>query len=163
MELSIEEKEILLKAARESIIEEFRKGEVYKIDYKAYPKLKMELGAFIDNLYDRKLDSWMAGWGVPLPLQLKPYWYSDPNIGMLNFACYGNLEIDKILDKLDTKIFDNKRNELVKDFQEMIHQDEPVTFLYWTPNIVAYNKRIKNINVTPYGVITHCWEWSLNE
>ncbi|MDH3267629.1 MAG: AmmeMemoRadiSam system protein A [Ignavibacteria bacterium] len=47
MELSTEEKEILLKAARESILEEFSECDVSKIDYKAYPKLKMELGGFV--------------------------------------------------------------------------------------------------------------------
>jgi len=47
MELSQEEKEILLKAARESILEEFSECDVSKVDYKAYPKLKMELGAFV--------------------------------------------------------------------------------------------------------------------
>jgi len=47
MELSNEEKEILLKAARESILEEFNECVVTKVDYKAYPKLKMELGAFV--------------------------------------------------------------------------------------------------------------------
>ena len=55
MELSTEEKEILLKAARESILQEFSECDVTMIDYKAYPKLKMELGAFVtlkinDNL-----------------------------------------------------------------------------------------------------------------
>lgn len=124
---------------------------------------KMELGAFIDNLYDRKLDAWMAGWGVPISFELKPFWYSDPNIGVLNFACYGSSEVDSILNLLDSKVSDDKRNELIKKFQMVIHKDEPVTFLYWTPNIVAYNKRIKNINVTPYGVMTHCWEWTLDE
>jgi len=47
MELSTEEKVILLKAARESILAEFSEGDVTKVDYKAYPKLKMELGAFV--------------------------------------------------------------------------------------------------------------------
>jgi hypothetical protein len=47
MELLREEKQILLKAARESILAEFSEGEVVKVDYKAYPKLKMELGAFV--------------------------------------------------------------------------------------------------------------------
>jgi len=124
---------------------------------------QMELGTFIDNLYDRKLNAWMAGWGVPIPLELKPFWYSDPNIGMLNFACYGNPAADKILDALGTKISDEQTNEMVKQFQSIIHDDEPVTFLYWTPNLVAYNSRIKNINITPYGVLTHCWEWTLSE
>jgi len=47
MKLSQEEKEILLRAARESILEEFSECDVSKVDYKAYPKLKMELGAFV--------------------------------------------------------------------------------------------------------------------
>ncbi len=79
---------------------------------------KMELGTFIDNLYDRQLDSWMAAWGVPIPLELKPYWYSDPNIGVLNFACYSNSEADKILDQLDARISNERKNELVKKFQD---------------------------------------------
>jgi len=123
---------------------------------------KMELGTFIDNLYERKLDSWMAAWGVPIPLDLKPYWYSDPNIGVLNFACYGSSEVDKILDRLETKLSNERKNELIKEFQEIIHRDEPVTFLYWTPNIIVHNKRVKNLNITPYGVVVHCWEWTLN-
>jgi uncharacterized protein len=47
MELSSEEKEILLRAARESIRQEFNECEVTMVDFKAYPKLKMELGAFV--------------------------------------------------------------------------------------------------------------------
>jgi len=47
MELSSEEKNILLKAARQSILEEFSECDVTKIDYTAFPKLKMELGAFV--------------------------------------------------------------------------------------------------------------------
>ena len=47
MELSTKEKEILLNAARNSILEEFSECEVKKVDYRAYPKLNMELGAFV--------------------------------------------------------------------------------------------------------------------
>lgn len=124
---------------------------------------KMELGTFIDNLYKKKLDSWMAAWGVSINLKLKIFYYSDSKIAMLNFLSYSNSEIDNILDQLDTKITDERKNELIKEFQVIIHQDEPVTFLYWTPNIVVYNKRIKNLDITPYGVIVHCWEWTLDE
>jgi len=55
MELSTEEKKILLKAARESILEEFGESKVRRIDYKVYPKLKMELGAFVTLKIDEKL------------------------------------------------------------------------------------------------------------
>ena len=124
---------------------------------------KMELGAFIDNLYEKKLDAWMAAWGVAIPLELRLYWYSDPDVTTLNFASYSNAETDKILNQLETKISGEKKNELIKEFQRIIHQDEPVTFLYWTPNITVYNKRIKNLNINPYSVVGSCWEWTLNE
>jgi peptide/nickel transport system substrate-binding protein len=122
---------------------------------------KMEMGTFFNSLYERKFDSWMAGFGVPIPLELKPYWYSDPNVGFLNFSNYRKDEADKILDQLETKISSEIKNELIRKFQEIIHQDEPVTFLYWTPNVVAYNNRIKKLNITPYGVLVHCWEWKI--
>ena len=55
MELSTEEKRILLKAARESILKEFDGAKLHKIDYKAYPKLEMELGAFVTIKIDNEL------------------------------------------------------------------------------------------------------------
>lgn len=122
---------------------------------------KMEMGTFFNNLYERKFDSWTAGFGVPIPLELKPYWYSDPGIGFLNFSGYKNDDVDKLLDQLETKISTERKKELIKKIQEIIHQDEPVTFLYWTPNVVACSDRIKNLNITPYGVLVHCWEWKI--
>ncbi len=123
---------------------------------------KMELGAFIDNLYEKKLDAWLAGWGIPIPLDLKPYWYSDPDVAVLNFVGYRNAEADKILDQLEMESDRKRKNDLIKKIQEIIHIDEPVTFLYWTPNLVVYNKKIKNLNPTPYGVLVHCWKWKVN-
>ena len=55
MELSFEEKEILLKTARESILQEFSESDIAMVDYKAYPKLKMELGAFVTLKIDENL------------------------------------------------------------------------------------------------------------
>lgn len=124
---------------------------------------KMELGTFIDNLYKKKIDAWMAGWGVSMNLKLKRLWYSDPNVTSINFMSYRNEEIDNILDKLDTKITNERKNELIKKLQAILHDDEPVTFLYWTPNVVAYNKRIKNPDISPYSVIVNIRDWTLNE
>ena len=121
----------------------------------------LELGQFIDNLYDRKMNAWMAAWYIPIPIELGVYWYSDFEKAPLNFPSYQNEQVDKIIDQLNGDITEEKRNELLKEFQEIIHNEEPVTFLYWVDNIVAYNNRITNINVNPLGAIHDCWEWSL--
>jgi peptide/nickel transport system substrate-binding protein len=124
---------------------------------------KMELGTFIDNLYKKKIDSWMAGWGVSMNLKLKRLWYSNPNVTSINFMSYYNQQVDNIFDELDTKISNERKNELIKKLQAILHDDEPVTFLYWTPNVVAYNKRIKNPDISPYSVIVNCRDWRFGE
>lgn len=120
-----------------------------------------ELGTFIDNLYNKSMDAYMAAWYIPVPLQFKPYWYSDPDIAPLNFVSYRSKEADEILDKLDKKISKREYITYVREFQKILYQDQPVTFLYWTPNFTAYDKKINNIDISPYGVVTHCWEWKI--
>ena len=121
----------------------------------------IELGTLIDYLFEKKLDAWMAGWYVPIPVELKPYWYSDLESTPLNFPSYRNNQLDSLLDLLQTKISIEKRTEVIKSFQKEINRDEPVSFLYWVPNICVYNKRISKIDITPLGTVIHCWEWRL--
>ncbi len=121
----------------------------------------LELGKFIDNLLDRNMDAWIASWYIPIPLELKTYWYSDLENTHLNFSGYQNKVIDELLDKLESEKGGNERSRLYKIFQKIIHDDEPVSFLYWIPNITVYNKRIENINISHLGSITHCWEWKI--
>lgn len=125
--------------------------------------VNLEMGSFIDNLYEKEMDAWMAAWYIPIPVELKPYWYSDLEMTPLNFVSYQNKKADIIIDELEQKISDERKKELYFKFQEIIHDDQPVTFLYWIPNITVYNKRIKNIHITPLGSITHCWEWKISD
>ena len=123
---------------------------------------KLELGAFLDNLYDKKFDAWMASWYIQVPLELKAFWYSDLQNTPLNFAGYQNKDADKIIDELNARITLEEKIEKYKKFQEIIFDDQPVTFLYWTDNIVVYNKRIKNLTVNPFGALQKLWEWRLD-
>jgi peptide/nickel transport system substrate-binding protein len=97
-----------------------------------------------------------------VPLELKAFWYSDLQNTPLNFACYQNKEVDKIIDELSTRITTDKKISDYKKFQQIIFADQPVNFLYWTDNIVAYNKRLTNITINPYGALQKLWEWRLN-
>ncbi len=121
----------------------------------------MELGTFIDNLYSKSFDAWMIGWFVPIPLELKPYWYSDLELAPLNFASYYSKLADSLMLELEENLSEKDQNKILSELQEVMHEDEPVTFLYWIDNIVAYNKKIRNISITPLGIVHHCWEWEI--
>ena len=123
----------------------------------------IELGVLIDNMYKKNMDAWMIGWYVTIPLDLKFLWYSDLKKNPYNFASYQNKEADKVLDEISNEKDQNRLNELYKEFQKIIYEDEPVTFLYWVDNIVAYNKKIENIDIDPLGAIHYCWKWTVRE
>jgi len=121
----------------------------------------LEMGSLIDKLYSKSMDAWMAAWYVPIPIELKAFWYSDLQYSPLNFASYQNLIADEIMDELTKNSTMDKKKELYLKFQEKIHEDEPVTFMYWTSNIVGVNESLRNTGIGPLGAITHCWEWSI--
>ncbi len=123
---------------------------------------KSELGAFIENLYNRKLDAWMASWFIQIPLELKTYWYSDLNNTPLNFTGYQSKEADKIIINLDKRINDQIKKSYITKFQNIIYNDQPVTFLYWMDNIVVHSNRLKDVTINPYGALQKLWEWRIN-
>jgi peptide/nickel transport system substrate-binding protein len=65
---------------------------------------------------------------VSVPIDLKPFWYSDLKLTPLNAASYQNPEVDKLILELNDKINERRKNEIYKRFQEIIHNDQPVSF-----------------------------------
>ena len=124
---------------------------------------KLELGAFLDDLYDKKIEAWMASWYIQVPLELKPFWCSDLKNTPLNFAGYQNKEVDNLIDDLSKRLTSQQKIEKYRKFQKIIYEDQPVVFLYWTDNVVVYNNRIKNITINPYGSLQKLWEWRLEK
>ena len=122
----------------------------------------LEMGAFVERLMKRDFEAWISGWTIPVPIELNPYWNSDPEVGFLNFSTYSNKVKDQILDSLQQQISDDKKVRLYKELQQIFYEDEPVTFLYWIDNIVAFNERISKINFSMLGLVSNAWEWRVD-
>jgi len=122
----------------------------------------LESGAFIDRLMRGNFDAWISGWTIPVPIDLNPFWNSDRDIGIFNFSSYQRKDIDEILDSLTLRLTESKKIMLYKKLQSIFYADEPVTFLYWFDNIIAYNKRISKIKISKLGLVKNAWEWQVN-
>lgn len=123
----------------------------------------MEMSALINKLFGRELDAFMAGWTIPIPIDLQPFWHSDFNRSPFNLSGFSNTEVDKILEALENEKSTEGKVTIYKKIQELIHQNEPVTFLYWLDVKTAYNSRIYNITINPLGAIQQCWNWRIKE
>lgn len=122
---------------------------------------KLELGAFIENLYTKKMDAWMISSYIPVPLDLKTVWHSNLEKTPNNFASYQSSIVDEIVEALDGKVDEIDRKILLYNFQSNIYNDCPVVFLYWTHNIIVHNNRLDSITIDPFGAIQKIWEWKI--
>ncbi|MEO0161311.1 MAG: TonB family protein [candidate division WOR-3 bacterium] len=105
----------------------------------------MDVSSFISALISRKFDGFIMGWSVGDKIDPYPYWHSDPNRGRFNFVGYRNPVIDSLIEVGTLVLNRKKAKEIWGEFQRIIYEDQPYTFLV-VPNDVAANyKRVKGI------------------
>ena len=123
----------------------------------------VEKRELIDGLINKKYDAWLSGWTVQIPLNLDNL--SDPNSekGMFNFSSYNNPDVNELLDNLYPSDSESKKVSTFKTISQIFKETEPVTILFWVDNIIAYNKRIKNINISPLGLYNDAWMWRVEK
>lgn len=117
-----------------------------------------EPNIFFDRMFAKEFEAWLAGWVVQIPLELEQYWGSDLEKNFANVASYQNPIVDELI-----KIIKNKDGSIdeLKSFQLEMLKNPPFTFLFWIENIVAYNNRVKNVEINPLGPIQKAWQWDL--
>ena len=124
---------------------------------------KIEPEVFFQKMFARELNAWISGWSVQIPVDMKVLWHSNLDKGPFNVVSFQDKTVDMLLDKIEKEKSEANRDALYKEIQDIIYKEQPVTFLYWIDNIIAYNKRIQNVSITPLGPLDDCWEWSVKK
>ncbi len=97
---------------------------------------------------DKNFDAIFMGWklGTP-PEDPRQLWHSSgaKEKGSSNAVGFSNPEIDSLIEKLNYEYDKTKRRELYHRFHEIIHEEEPYTFLY-TPKVrLLFRESVNNI------------------
>jgi peptide/nickel transport system substrate-binding protein len=78
----------------------------------------------------------------PDPFQI---WHSSQSEGEgSNYISYNNQESDKILEEYRKEFDENKRIEMMKQWQKLIYDEQPYTFLWSPKSRYIYDVRFKN-------------------
>ena len=123
----------------------------------------IEPSVFFEKMFNRELNAWIAGWSIPVPQYYKTYWYSNLEEAPFNAAGFMNRQMDSLLIIIENEKDSPEKDEHYKEMQAIFYEQNPVTFLFWIDNIVAYNSRIKKIHITPLGAVHHIWEWETDD
>jgi peptide/nickel transport system substrate-binding protein len=122
---------------------------------------QVERSVFWKDLMQKKYDAWIAGFSVPLQMQLDEMWGSDLKQSPFNLVSFQNRRVDEILKGAKLVQKETDHAAAWKEFQVILYDEQPCTFLYWMNGLVAVNKRIKGTDIGILGTLHHAWEWDV--
>jgi peptide/nickel transport system substrate-binding protein len=114
---------------------------------------------FLDDVKNHKFDAVILGWamsvGEPDAYQV---WHSSQaaNKGS-NHISYKNPRVDKILEQYRREFDEKKRIQLYREFQEILSDEQPYTFLFLGKSVEAVQRRFHGVKVLPGGLRPLDW------
>lgn len=121
-----------------------------------------ESNVFFENLQQRRLEAWMAGWSVGLEIDPLDVWGSDLEKSRFNFTGYSNPRIDELCMLAKEKMDNLDAAPYWMEYQELLHRDQPVSFLYWMRETQGFSRRIEGEELSISGVFQNIDDWSLS-
>ena len=111
---------------------------------------RLEFTVLIQNLKGRKFDACTLAWSMPLESDQVQLWHSSSIAnGGSNAVGYRNAEADKLLEAGRQEFDAEKRKQIYWKWQEIVHDEQPYTFLLIPKEPVAYQKRFQNVTWLP--------------
>jgi len=120
-----------------------------------------ESNVFFENLQNRRLDAWMAGWSIGLEIDPLDVWGSDLKKSTFNFTGYRNPRIDELCELAKEQLVQTDAKPYWLEYQEIIHRDQPVTFLYWIRETQGFSGRIEGEEINISGTFYNIDDWTL--
>ena len=120
-----------------------------------------ESNVFFENLQQRKLDAWMAGWSIGLEIDPLDVWGSDLKKSRFNFTGYQNPRLDQLCELAKQKMDPTGARPYWLEYQEILHRDQPITFLYWMKETQGFSKRIEGEELNISGTFYNIDDWRL--
>ena len=124
---------------------------------------KTEWAVFTTRLNERNFDAVTLAWSMGVESDPYQIWSSTQAQSGSNFIGFQNKEADALIEEARTEFDREKRKELYRRFAEIVHNEQPYTFLFCRKSTVAVNKRFENVLVYPLGIDLLEWHVPLAE
>jgi peptide/nickel transport system substrate-binding protein len=114
---------------------------------------------FLADVKSHKFDVVTMAWGMnasePDDYQV---WHSSQAVkNGSNYISYKNPRVDKILEDYRREFDAKRRIELYQEFQKILNDEQPYTFLYARKNVSAVHRRFDNVEANPEGLKAQLW------
>jgi TonB family protein len=105
----------------------------------------LDTPTFIARLIEGDFDAFILGWSVKDRIDPTMVWNSDPEKGKFNLVSYKNARVDTMIDMGLLTLDRRETKKIWAEFQRIIAEDIPNTFLFYPKDISAASRRVKGI------------------
>jgi peptide/nickel transport system substrate-binding protein len=109
---------------------------------------ELEWSVYLDKIRNHDFDATYGAWTSPTtPPDPYQIWHSSQSQDDgSNFISFNNEKNDNLIESYRDEMDETKRILILKEWQKLIYEEQPYTFL-WSPRArYVYDKRFKNVN-----------------
>ena len=108
---------------------------------------------YLDDVRNHRFEAMILGWGMsvnePDSFQV---WHSSQSANKgSNMISSKTARVDQILETYRREFDFNKRVDLYREFQRILYEDQPYTFLFMAKSVSAVQRRFQGVEVLPIG------------
>lgn len=122
---------------------------------------QLEWATMLKLLQERDFDATSLAWSSPLEDDPYQVWHSSQSEKGSNFVGFENAKADKLIEEVRTEFDPKKRAKLLHEFQRILHEEQPYTFLFTSPSLVVVSKRFTNVE--EYRIGLDPIEWGIGK
>lgn len=112
-----------------------------------------EWPVMLEQSKKRDFDAMVLGWTSVVESDLYQIFHSSQiKDNADNFVSYANESLDNLISQARVTVDKSKRMPLWHQCEEILHEDQPYTFLYRRAALVFIDRRFKNLKVTNFGL-----------
>ena len=106
---------------------------------------------YLDEVRSHKFDAIVLGWGMPAyePDEYQVWHSSQAANKGSNVISFKNARADALLEEYRRTFDPEKRIELYREFQHILNQEQPYTFLFIQKSLLAVDRRFQDVKLYP--------------
>jgi len=112
-----------------------------------------EWNTMLQRIDERDFDAITLGWTGNIEGDPKQIFHSDSmKAGGSNYISYSNPKLDDLIEEARITLDKDKRLAMWHEAHQLLHEDQPYTFLFFSKSPIFVDKRIRNVIITRSGM-----------
>ena len=128
-----------------------------KVGIKVEPRV-VEFNSMISDAVEGKFDAMIFGFAMDTSLDMTAQFGTDATQEG-NFGAYSNPEFDRLMAEALSKPDIRDAKPILDQIQQLIHRDQPTTFLWESQRMSAVNRRIHDVKPTVLFSLFNLEDW----